>query len=405
MEDDNGAAPAEFSSSMKNKNKKPRTTTNEDELDDIDEWQKGDDDQDDDEEAEPSERELLEAKRRRRQRREGDGSGSGPAAADGDERTRIDDMTSLATEGIAIEPFNMDQERTDGSGYFEGDTYIFRSRDKEEEEPDAWLESLNDNDNGKDTDASSSGIDKPSGTDSRITAMVLGNQQTMKNKKKAATTTLVNMDDWSLETLYNTILPLLSDTESVTQGVRRYGLLLKRKQKPGKAKNGKPSAPIDQPDQDDSRHTELAKTCLDDLTGAANALLFKGDVDIYDSTRNDILKRLPQRPLVQEEHSEPVTKYPAAQWEYMGNQDGQVHGPYSTEQMLGWTQAGYFIGAQHVKIRTIRPGEPLSTEDDLLADLMDDDDDDGGDKKDEVSSSLIKGEWQSSNDVDFKEYL
>jgi CD2 antigen cytoplasmic tail-binding protein 2 len=397
MEGDGAAAAAEFSSSTSGamkKNKKQRTA-NEDELDDIDEWQKGDDQ---DEEAVPSERELLEAKRRRRQRREGD-DGKGPAA-DGDERTRIDDMTSLATEGIAIEPFNMDQERTDGSGYFEGDTYIFRSRDKEEEEPDAWIESLND-DNGKDTDASSSGIDKLSGTDSRITAMVLDNQQTI--KKKAAATALVNMDDLSLETLYNKILPLLSDTESVTQAVRRYGLLLKRKHKPGRAKNGKP-APIHQPDQDDTRHTELAKTCLDDLTGAANALLFKGDVDIYDSTRKDILKRLPQRPPAEEERNKPATKYPPVQWEYLGNQDGQVHGPYSTEQMLGWSQAGYFVGAQHVKIRTIRPEEQLSAKDDLLADLMDDDDDEVV-EKDGVSSNIVKGEWRSSNDVDFMEYL
>ena len=69
--------------------------------------------------------------------------------------------------------------------------------------------------------------------------------------------------------------------------------------------------------------------------------------------------------------------------------------------MLNWTQAGYFVGAQSVKIRTIRK-EETSVKEDLLADLMDDDDD-------EASSSnemkQVKGPWLSSNDVDFKAYL
>ena len=68
--------------------------------------------------------------------------------------------------------------------------------------------------------------------------------------------------------------------------------------------------------------------------------------------------------------------------------------------MIGWTQAGYFVGAQQVKIRTIRK-EELSTQDDLLSDLMDDDDDVDKAK----DANLVKGEWMSSNDVDFKAYL
>jgi hypothetical protein len=39
----------------------------------------------------------------------------------------------------------------------------------------------------------------------------------------------------------------------------------------------------------------MAKSCLDDLTGAATALLLRGEVDIYDTTRQGILKLLPQQ--------------------------------------------------------------------------------------------------------------
>ena len=39
------------------------------------------------------------------------------------------------------------------------------------------------------------------------------------------------------------------------------------------------------------------------------------------------------------------------QWEYRGNQDNFIHGPYTTQQMLEWTKAGYFVGAAAVDIR------------------------------------------------------
>ena len=369
--------------------KAKRHRPNEDELDDIDEWEQDDDDEQAD--SVPSERQQLEAKRRRREQR---------AGQDGEaQRTQINDTTSLAAEGVPIEPFSMEQEETDGTGYFDGDTYVFRRNKDEGEEPDAWLDSLEDNgeSSGKnDVDGSVNSGSK----ESRIFAVV------RKSVEKKPTPS-IDVDNLSKHELYGKILPLVSDTETVSQAVRRYGLLLRRKHRKESKNNGtkQPSpAPGIEGEQHDNRktkHEELAKLCLDELTACANALLFKGDVNIYDSTRNDILKLLPQ----QEVAPQNPTKYPPAQWEYMGNQDGKLHGPYSTEEMLRWTQAGYFVGAQQVKIRTIRKQEP-SSQNDLLADLMDDDDDDDDD---DVSSrnegNHVKGPWLSSNYVDFKSYL
>jgi hypothetical protein len=64
---------------------------------------------------------------------------------------------------------------------------------------------------------------------------------------------------------------------------------------------------------------------------------------------------------------------------------------------MSWIQAGYFIGEQAVQIRTISKEASKSTVDDLLSDLMDDDEEDG-------KTEQVKGEWKSSNDVDFSAY-
>ena len=59
------------------------------------------------------------------------------------ESTVIDTQTSLqAEEGVEIEPFHMKHEETDGSGYFEGDTYVFRSNIDDGGEADAWLDGI-----------------------------------------------------------------------------------------------------------------------------------------------------------------------------------------------------------------------------------------------------------------------
>ena len=329
-----------------------RYRPNEDEMDDIDDWKKEEDgDEDDGDEGLPSEHELLEVKRKRRQNR-----GQGVEAEGG---THIDSMTSLETEGIAIEPFHMKREETDGTGYFDGDTYVFR-KNNPDEEPDAWLDTLNDEE-GKQSSKLAS-IPQP------------------REEKEGED----SLDNLTKEDLYRKMLPLVGDTESVAQAVRRYGQLAKTQR--GSKNKGTNTTTESQ---------KFAKVCLDNLTGAANALLLKGEVDIYDTRRQQIVGMLPR-----ETKKLPFTneKHPPAKWEYMGNQDAQIHGPYTSEQMISWTKAGYFVGDQKVRIRTIRE-EELSTKEDLLADLMDDDDDSIDHK------NVLKGDWMWSNEVDFTSYL
>ena len=190
------------------------------------------------------------------------------------------------------------------------------------------------------------------------------------------------------------IMPLIGETETIAQAVRRYGAVAKQNKKRSKTVNN---------GGDDNEAYKLAKSCLDDLTGAANALLLKGEVDIYDTRRQGMFKYLPLKQQNQQGSKKAALskeKQPPCKWEYMGNQDGKIHGPFTTEEMMGWMKAGYFVGLQKVKIRSIREKE-LSTEDDLMADLMDDDDDEGQDKKIE----LEKGDWQWSDEVNMQNCL
>ena len=389
---------------VKNKN---RDRHNEDELDDIDDWNEqedGDPDNGGNGARLPSQSQLIDAKRKRREQRSG-------MFDDNDDHLDENEM-SLAKDGVKIEPFNMREEETDGTGYFDGDTYVFRKNvPAEEGEADAWADTLmQDGNGGNDGD----GEDRP-------IISIVNNRATRKENESSSTQE--DFDDLTKEQLYKRIVPLMGDSmESIMEAIRRYGKLAKtklnskyrRKQQKSKQretnKNGSDS--------------NVAKSHLDDLTGAASALLMKGEVDVYDKSRQDILRMFPSL-LEQlqgsngnaENKTLPTTS--KQKWEYQGNEDNQLHGPYTTEQMIAWVQSGYFIGAQRVKIRTISVEEQadeekmdpqLSTEDDLMADLMDDDDEEEESRpakkvKNSQSAIIVKGQWMWSNEIDYQKYL
>jgi CD2 antigen cytoplasmic tail-binding protein 2 len=314
---------------------------NEDEMDDVDDFVEEEDDREI-----PSESETLRAKRERRMKQAAEEDESGTS-------TTIDQSTSLAADGIEIEPFHMESETRDGSGYFDGDTYVFRKSDAGEE-PDAWLDSIE----GKEDENAESSAGKPKG----------GDEDEDEEEEAGG-----KMDSWTAEELYAQIVPLVSDSETVMQAIVRYGKLIKRHK--------------------DGSDATLARQALNDLTGAASALLLKGKIDIYQKTRQDLTQLLPTAP------QEPR---PTVQWEYKGSGDGQLHGPYTTHQMQGWIQQGYFVGSSAVMLRSVQEDTTAeSTQDDLMSDLLDDDDDEENDAK---TKKAIKGEWTRSDAVKFSDY-
>ncbi|GKY98810.1 hypothetical protein MPSEU_000837100 [Mayamaea pseudoterrestris] len=327
-----------------------------------------------------SERELLRAKEKRREKREAGLDDDDEAAY---ESTKIDRTTSLAAEGVTFEPFNMDKEGSDGTGYFDGDTYVFRKR-TEDEEPDAWLESLRE-ENGRGAALYASAKDNDSESETEDGS--------------------VRMDDLDKNDLYATIIPLVSDTETIMQAIIRYGNLVKRKTG---AKRQQQQA-IGQQDPSMEAIT-LAQDSLNSLTQASSALMLQGQVDIYQMTRNQILAAIggddgdgnddSQATLYQQDTNKVSSPKEVVQWEYQGSQDGQIHGPYSTSNMREWIQAGYFVGPSAVDVRYIAERERQSTaQEDLLNDLESDDDED---KK--TTTETVRGEWIKSDQVDFSRF-
>lgn len=347
--DDDDAKP-HFQQDAGPRRKRPRLERpNPDEEDDVDDWNEQEEQEDD--LPVVNAKTLLDAKRKRRHHDD-------LLDDDEDTTTHVDAQTSLLAEDIAVEPFNMNAEQSDGTGYFDGDTYVFRKH-AQDEEPDAWLESLSEEKQGQQQVAS------------------IPERTTMNDETE---TEANSINDLSKEDLVSKIVPLVSENESVLQAVARFGNLLKRNKSKSTA------------NKDDSS-VQTAQTALNDLTEAANALMLQGHVDIYQQTKTELLKVLAD--------SKPAAKDKQhVSWEYRGNQDGQVHGPYTTQQMVAWIQAGYFIGEQAVQIRTIAKALPeqKSTADELMSDLMEDDD------EQQPEETQVKGEWTSSNDIDFSVY-
>lgn len=304
----------------------------------------------------PSEHELMAAKQRRKELRGAQGMGSAGG-------TQIDENTTLASEGIAIEPFHMRNEENDGSGFFDGDTYVFRRNRTADidDEPDAWVENLADMDGSK-------------------SKMALAVQPEPKMEEDN------ELSSVSASELYERMLPLLEGNETVTKALIRYGRLNKKA-----AKN---PPPTDSPSPKDA---------MNKLTGIASMLLSRGEVEIYQYTRARIMKKIPKKNAI------PVAKKGSkVSWEYRGSQDGQVHGPFSSEDMLKWRNAGYFVGEKRVLVRMIEApsDEKQAVQDELLSELLDDSDDEKeAGSKGENPPAQSSSDWMFSDAIDFAPYV
>jgi hypothetical protein len=371
---------------------------NADELDDIDEWDAQDDDDEvgvgggESQSSIPCEHELLRAKRERRtkQRSQGSEYDDNDDPDDGDiyGDMRIDNRTSLASEGIEVEPFHMDNERTDGSGYFDGDTYVFRKAPNDaSEEPDAWLEGLDEE-------------TKDDGTSASRRSRTADMMREVERRQEKAKQEEERMDEWSEKDLYAKVFSNLGDdNETVMQALVRLGNLFQVK-KGSKDETDSSAAML--------TSRQYAQTAFNHLTEAANALLLKGKIDIYQMKRSDLQTILPAAT-----NSTDNATAASVKWEYRGNQDGAIHGLYSTQEMLAWVQAGYFVGPTAVLVRTVQP--PVETvveksiKDDLMSDLMEDDGEEetaqASSGKNSSSKEPMRGEWILSDAVDFKTYL
>jgi len=333
----------------------------------------------------------------------------------------MDSKFSLAhDQDVAIEPFHMRNEREDGTGYFDGDTYVFRRQQRDGEEEDAWADALNveDNKNGNQGKyAYKDGLKRVQEGEEEEKPRYLSQKQ-------------------KIEICRSLVELLSSDAETVVRALRRHNQHLKldgrRKKSTWKKKRErKMDAPINQVDMSNgipllSIGEQTAKAKISQLTELADALLVNGFHEIYDTTKIGIESYM--RDIGGQVTSKQSTSYfdskvssndtskqdkdemkkldeHAILWEYKGNEDGLIHGPYTTEQMMSWRSAGFFIGTQAVDIRISkrRESSPSNDEkvdvDDLMADLEDDD------ENEEKDDSNDENAWQRTDTVNFASFL
>ncbi len=301
---------------------------------------------------------------------------------------------------IPIEPFNLKSEREDGMGYFDGDTYVFRRNRGEDGEDDAWVDTLDDDQNND--DSRGTGV-----RDSNNSNKLLQTSSSKSSKQRLESATF---DQLTKESAYEQLIPLLAkDDETVMQALGRLGSIVKREKK--------------QKIKESSSFSALNK-----ITELCNLFMMKFDDggSIYDCTRgnmqqflheSDAIEAMNRRKKLQSENGssndiKSSKEQKVVQWEYKGNEDNKIHGPYSTEQMMQWINAGYFVGSMAVDLRIVgsdrctsaRETKKEETVDDLLGDLEDSDDEDTP-KNATKADSIQSNNWLRSDQVNFQSYL
>ena len=338
---------------------------------------------------------------------------------------------------VPIEPFHMRNEREDGTGYFDGDTYVFRRGKRHGEEDDAWLDDLEEQ-------------------QEQQYGVVRKQQEEAFSDEDDSDRQATQMSDSQKISVCRSLASLLSSktNETVAQALSRYGAIQKqqnkkikkqpawKKQLLSKHDNGEQSK-IKRDENEGKEETHLAKANIAQVSEMADALLVSGIHGIYDMSHEDLtnmVQKLSKSLGVngdgqekksyfgdqcKETNSNDVNSSLALAketdtnitWEYKGNDDGQIHGPFTTEQMISWRSAGFFVGKQAVDIRVVQrqgggnisSSMPIQTKvkdgavDDLMADLESDDEENSN----KCTSDLAQGdtEWIRSDSINFSSYL
>jgi hypothetical protein len=291
-----------------------------------------------------------------------------------------------------------------------------------------------------------------------------------------------NQDTLTKEQIYDQFIPLLAtDSETVMQALGRYGTIIKREKKRNQTTartrvtgTGATTKRAGTGTGAKKKHESASTKALDRLTELSSLSMMKfDDTNVYEHNRqffSEYLRKSDGEEGIKRKRSyfggeqgqgrgggdnqkrsrgeddavtsaatATVTATASKMWEYRGNQDHSIHGPYTTSQMLDWIKAGYFIGATAVDVRSIvelrgnttstasasasasillaktAGGDQQEVVDDLLGDLEDSDDEEeggegGGDGDGERTNAdgtnaSSSAEWQRSDEVDFSSFL
>lgn len=325
-----------------------------------------------------------------------------------------------------MEPFNLDEDKEEGH-FDENGNFVWA---KNEEKPDEWLASM-----GNEAE-----MEEAIGKAAAAQA---------KQRQESAAAEAAHVETDVKSTLTELIRILEHDDEMPVQALKRLAApkisaaqrAAMRRDKSGKKK-----------EVEDVR-TDEQKAQFIAITECADRLVSANITDVYQMTRDQLEEKLEQQIQLDAVTSAFTTQGAAAadaandddagpigaqwasqnglgstgsstgagadagpadggQWEYRG-QDGAVHGPFSTAQIVSWRSQGFFTGDSAVEMRKIGGStgaagaaeKEKSLEDDLMADFDSDDEGDADKPKADGGAEKEKeaggGGWASSDAIDF----
>ncbi|KAI9653184.1 MAG: hypothetical protein M1831_006142 [Alyxoria varia] len=176
-----------------------------------------------------------------------------------------------------------------------------------------------------------------------------------------------NMEDdaVSMKTLLSSLIHNLEDGETVLEGLARLGKGIKKsKPQPKWKKNRqKDESVMDVDDEGEDPEQVKRKKLIEEVTGAADHIMTRGQTEIYDAERTLLIRQY-RRETGEDwvDHPESTSDFANGhderQWEYRwsdARDGGQTHGPYDGRTMSAWISAGYF--GKGVEFRELGGGD------------------------------------------------
>jgi CD2 antigen cytoplasmic tail-binding protein 2 len=240
-----------------------------------------------------------------------------------------------------LDAFNLKSEKEDG-GFDEQLNYVRKAADPDAKH-DTWLEGVSKKDMKKAREAE----------DKR--------DQERRRKIREADAVLTSE-------LLRTLITCLERGETVLEALARLGRSKEKKQPRWQNKNknkrkGSNEMDVDVSKPADSPAETRRRQAVEAITEAADQLLTRGQNEIYDAER-ELLMRQYQRETGEEwvdppqEAAENIEdEVEQKQWEYRWSDKrdgGEAHGPYDSNMMVQWNDAGYF--GDGVEFRSIGDG-------------------------------------------------
>lgn len=232
---------------------------------------------------------------------------------------------SKKTHAPKLDAFNMKSEMEEG-GFDDQENYVRKAIDPDAKH-DVWLEGTSKKEIKRAKEAAE--------------------KREVERRQRA-----LEDDSLSTGTVLSTLIPLLERGETILEALARLG---KRKDKKPKWQNknknikNKGTAEDDAPGQDDVAE-QARRQKVEDITGAADILMTRGQAEIYDVERELLVRQYRKEtgedwvePVEQDDHEQTTSMEQL--WEYRwtdARDGGAINGPYDANTMQQWNDAGYF---------------------------------------------------------------